>query len=336
MVKLYENVPVQVQFEAPPGEDLLIEPSGRFPVRMTVRASASQYALLKHKLESGSLTIMVEDTQGMESREVLKDRLAQADISDLGISIESTDPPNVSVRAERKVQLTLPIAVVPGDVQLVGSAACDPPQAIVHVPASLAPKLEGAAVEARLGAINNVASLEPNVPQEFDVPLRLGQPMPGTEIVPAHAKVRFTIERRTGRIKLPLVRVAVVALPSVLERFDITLAQENRILRDVTVKGPADAIARIEAGTDQVWAELQFLSGEEMKPGTDRKLPELRLPPNVTLDSSIERVEYRVERRQAAAGPQPPPVVPEMPLVPLPPVPSLDVPAAPGPEALPG
>jgi len=311
-VKLYDNVHAEVHFIAPTGEDMLIQPSGNFPVKMTIRTSASQFTQLKRELdETGPLALTVEDTQGAERVESLRDRLSAM----LGVNIESIDPPSVSVRAERKVELTLPVEIITGDLHLAGSPTSDMVEAMVRVPAGRVELLKGVALEARLNAITNVQSLDPGTYEE-SVRLRLPEqvsPIAGLEIVPTNVSVRFTIEKRTGSVRLPIVRVAVVALPSILERFDIDLPPENRILRDVALRGPADAIARIENDPSQVYAVLEFFQSDDMRLGTDRKLPELRLPPNVTLDSSIERVEYTVTRRQTPpiTPPVPAPVVPE-------------------------
>ncbi len=305
-VKTYE-VPVQVQFVSPPGQDLLIEPSAVVPVRMTIRSSASQYTLLKRMLdEEGPIRIPVEDTQGVERMETLRDRLLSGPIGDLSLTIETTDPASIGLRTEQRVEVTLPIEVVTGDLRLTGAPSFEPSQAVVSAPASLADKVRGMKLRADLSAAGDAGSWEPNVPQEVLVPLTLPEPVANAEVVPNRARVRFTIDRRTTTLTLPRVPLYVSAPPSLLERFDIVVPEESRFVRNVVLKGPADAIARIESGDQQVAAVLVFTSSDELRSPSDRKLPELRLPSNVTVDSPLERVEYQVVRRLATTPANPP------------------------------
>src|SRR5690606_6462795 len=214
-VKIYEGVPAQVQFVAPPGQDLIIEPAGVISVRMSVRASASQYTQLKRLLDDeGPIRLLVEDTQGLERVESIPDRLAADAFADLSVTIISADPATVSLRTQQRVEVTLPVEVVPGDLRLAGAPSFEPTHVTVRVPADAADRVRNQKVQAALSSVSVASNWEPNVAHALSVPLTLPEPVPGTEIAPSQARVRFTIERRPTTVELPLVPLYVTAPPS--------------------------------------------------------------------------------------------------------------------------
>lgn len=317
-VKPYDPMPIGVQFVAPPGQNLVVDPASPQQVTIQVRCATSQYAALERLIRQGPVPLPVEEDPGRPLQVlVLRDRLAASPIGGLGVHIEGVRPETVEVyvEASRDVQMPVsPDALVPPDVQLAVPPMIDPPAATVRMPVSVAREVGDLRLEASLdpATLNGLAE---NVPHDVNVPLRLPQALrdrlrtPGAAtITPSQVRATIAIRKKTDTLKLTSVPILLLGPWSELNRVSIAVESDQRVVsEEVRLTGPADVIDRIRKGEIKVWAELQ-LTADELESGITSKQLHIRVPAGVTVDSPIPQVNFTIApsggaRPPAAAAP---------------------------------
>jgi hypothetical protein len=284
-VQPYNNERLQVKFVAPPGQDLAIDPS-RTEVLASFRASSGKYRAFKDMVGRGAISVEVSDKDNAsEQVVVLKDVLGQTSLVDIGINLLETDPPTKTLRVERIEEVTLPIEVDWGDLELAQPPTKEPLEAVVKLPASLASQAEGQKLVAKLDP-EELKRLAVNVPLTREVPLALPpalQAAKGVTLNGQTVKVTFTIKNQTDTFVPPSIPIHLNAPPPVFDQYSIELDQEQRVLAGVTLTGAANVIETIKSGEVKVWAELR-LRISDVKPGVQSVVPFVVVPPGVTFD----------------------------------------------------
>lgn len=207
------------------------------------------------------------------------------EVQDTGVSIVSCEPKSAELRVVPLEPRTLRlVAELPG-VATQGDVVVDPASVVALLPADLRTTADPtalAAVEPRL-----LDRLEPGQRLSLDATVRLPAALSAAAEVarfePATVRVTFTpkvVERTTTLSAVP-VQVAGIADDFAAHRVDCSPS----VLNDVVVSGPADAIARIEAGLRVV--AFVHLTTDELEAGIASKAVSLwLLPPGV----SVQRV----------------------------------------------
>lgn len=298
-VQLHPNQRLLVEFVAPAGQSLAIDPQDPVEILVSFRASAGEMGLLEEKLRAGPIQIPVGNGTESESNEqtvVLKDALDRSAIGSLGINITDTDPVTETVRAEPLVTRRLPIAEAPTRVQFGTPPKFEPAQVAVTLPRSLAEAAENAKVLARLDTLN-LNEYEANTDVTASVPLELPAPLrsPWTTLGAATAQVTFNIRKLSDSIVLPTVPLRVSADPLLLQEFDVLVAQDGMMLRDVRLSGPSDVIEAIRKNEVRIWAELRP-TREQVERGDTSLTPVLVTPPGIAFEPP-EPVAVTVQRR---------------------------------------
>lgn len=303
VVKRHE-IDLDVRFIAAAGRQLLIQPAEPKRVRIIFRASNSVAANLDRSTRNGGITVEMSDdpTKPDGPRTVyLKERLsAEKPIADLGLNILEVQPADVDVDVQRLVTLNLPVAVVAEGVTL-GGVTTDPLTVAVTLPASQAGRWDKAKVEARPDP-RELAGLPINQPQTINVPLRIPDAMRNSRatLASTSAKVTLTVRRLTESIVLRAVPVLLLSPPAELERQWVKLDDDQTVLRNVSITGPSDVIARIRSEQVRVWAELRLTADDIEKAATKESASGavvINLPPGVAVDAPPLPVRYRVIRK---------------------------------------
>ncbi len=314
-VKPYSPFPLNVQFVATAGQDLLIAPARPQQVWLTVRCATSQYAALEQLAEGGPIELVVSEIPDNPEQIVVlsKKRLDETRLGELGLTIVDVQPPTINVRVERLEPVVIPIApdsIVPDDIQLATPPTIDPPTATMVLPASVAGDLGDVALEARIDA-NRLARLDENVPHELTVPIgvpqRLRERLRGINapITPSTARVTITIRKQTDQYQHNSVPILLLAPWAELQRFDVTLKDNARVLREaVELSGPSDVIEQIKRGELKVIAELR-LTADDLESSITSKPLRFNVPTGVRVESAIPRLSFTISPRSTAPAATP-------------------------------
>jgi hypothetical protein len=310
----WHELEVYPQFVAPAGRDLVIEVNEPPRVTARFRCATSQLAQVQAAFAQGvRLEMHTDEKDGDPIQDVeLASRLtALQAISDLGIVIEETRPATVQVRVESLVSRRVPIAgVVEGDVQLASPAVVDVAEATVRLPASVARLIDDATrIEARINA-TNLESLDVNVQHTLEVPLNLPEALRGpyTVLSPVRANVTFRIRDLREKFVIPIVPVLLAGPPVDLGKYRVALDEDNRVLREVAIVGPSDAIDRIRKRDFTVYA-LLMLNSDELEraaTGAQSKQVIIQVPAGVTVDTTPDAVNFTVTRAEPSPLVAPP------------------------------
>ena len=294
------TVTVNVRFVSPQGQRLLIEPA-MHSVTATVRCATSQLDQVK-KLALEPIPIEVTDIPGRPERNIIVDQLLTVHerVNRLGITIERVDPDTVPLRIERLElrQIAIELATPP-DLELTSPAVFSTQMAEMELPASAVPQVEGIKLQARLDA-NALAGVVPGVLTDREIDVTLPPSMaalPHVGYLPRRVKVSFTVKKKEDEFVVSLVPVLLNIAPNLAKQYNVEVDQENLLLRDIKVKGPSDVIARIKAGTVKIEA-LVRLEPEELERKIPSKLPDLRLPAGVTVESVLPLIKLTVSKRE--------------------------------------
>ncbi len=294
------TVTLTVRFTAPQGQRLLIEPEMQ-SVNVAVRCATSQLDQVKN-LALEPIPISVTDVPGRPDRSIIIDQqlAVHERINRLGITIERVDPDTIPVRVERIETRVVPIELAtPADLEMTTPAVFTPTSVTMELPAGVASIVDGIKLQARLDA-NALAGVVPGVLTDRTIEVTLPPSMaalPSVTYSPRQVSVSFTVKKKEDEFVIGLVPVLLNIAPNLAKQYSVDVDQENLLLRDVKVKGPSDVIARIRGGTLKLEAFLK-MEPEDLERRVPSKLPELRLPPGVTVESTLPLVKLTITRRE--------------------------------------
>jgi len=299
-VKLHEALQFNIRLIAPPGQQLLISPATKRRVRVTVRCATSQYAQLQ-RMQARPITFTVtEDPNTPEQTLILRDKLNDSPIGDLGVNIVDIDPRTLDLHIERIEEVAIPIAtdsIVPADIQLATAPTVTPSKATVGLPVSIANQLGDMKLEVRL-APETIAHLDENVPHELSTPITLPDILQNRlrgytpSIKPAAAMVTLTIRKQSDAFSLTGVPILLSAPWAELNRFSVQMEDNQRVLSEnVQLSGPSDVIDKIRKGGIKIWADLR-LTADELESGITSKPLHISVPPGVRVESTIPHANF--------------------------------------------
>lgn len=221
-----------------------------------------------------------------------------------GVTIVSSEPKFTELRIVPLEPRTLRLVPELPGVATQGDVVVDPPTVSALLPSDLRTAADPTAialVDPRL-----LDRLEPGQRTSLDATVRLPAALSGAaeiaKLDPATVRVTFTpkvVERATTLSAVP-VQVAGIADDFAAHRVDCVPS----VLNDVVVSGPAEAIARIEAGLRVV--AFVHLTTDELEAGvTSKQVSIWLLPPGVVVQRVGESVggQPQVELKVSAANP---------------------------------
>ncbi len=175
-------------------------------------------------------------------------------LADLGVSLDSVEPVSINVRIDQLVEKNVDVVFRPEGVQIdSASLKIDPPQVVLVLPQSLVEQYSSAQdvfkLEATVPQVD-LPKLPPGVKQTVNAQLAIPQVLQSeyTQLKTNTVDVTFTIASQTESHVLGVVPVWLLAPPSELQRYQVTLAEDSRVLNDVTVTGPRQLVDQLRAG----------------------------------------------------------------------------------------
>jgi hypothetical protein len=311
-VKLYNNEPVAVQFVAPEGQQLAVEPAEPIRVLASFRGSSGQFQQFYEIVRSGPLEVPVNTDParlGTPQFPIVTQLLDQTALGRLGISGLTTDPQTVEVLVRELQTVRLPVEVDVRGVELVRPATVEPSEVRLTLPADQAQAAVGRRATVRL----TPSELDPFPPGEphsvqGTIELPLGLDSPWTRIEPRTVLVQFEKNPRvqTRTVTLDSVNVYINVPGGAFEFFSVRLPAERRV-PTVRVSGPADLIERIQPSGPAANGPAERLVWAEVRPTTQR-LREIAAadgpvleplhfvyPEGLTVDSAVTQVPLAVE-----------------------------------------
>lgn len=296
----------EITFVGPQGKALILTPQQADPsFTITIRSNVNKREEAKRLLEAGPIEIdVVEDPDQpsvMRNVDLLERLRNNPEFLNAGITISDVRPQSMAVEVERLQDVTLPIRVDTGDIELASPPTLDVTEAVVRVRAKFADTLAGESLLASPDP-TRLRTLNVNEPHTFGpVPLT----MPATyahrveAIEPANVRVTLTIRSQTDRLTLERVTVMTILPASQVGRFNIQLDDRNRFLRNIEISGPTDIINRIRNKEVTVDAVLRF-SIEDLETNADRESITwpvyIEPPPNVTVINPPPSLTFKITK----------------------------------------
>jgi len=293
-----------VQFVAAQDQPLLISPPTQ-NVTATVRCATSQLDQIRSDAAETPIRIEVNNVPGQPEQTIDLDRefAVHSRVNRLGITIERVEPVSAPLRVEKLETRSVSIRLVtPPDLELAGPATLEPQVGQITLPASQLVNIEGVLELIAPLDQNALAGVVPGVPTDRDniavtLPPAMAS-MPDARFGPQKVKITFTVKKKEDEFVIGLVPVVLNIAPNLARQYDVTVDQENLLLRDIKIKGPSDMIARIKSGQFRVEALLR-LDPEDLEKKLPSKLPELRLPAGVTPVSTLPLVKLTITKRES-------------------------------------
>jgi len=270
---------------------------GEDVVRASVqlRGSSTQISAFQARLGGQPLQLPVEANDLPEDRNritldlaslLANARLDATDptsptINSLGLNVIASEPGRINVGYDRLVTRTAPVRFAPQQVQIAPTYKVEPGNVRITLPRSALELIGGSEDALYLEAViepERLRAIPEGVTQTMSATLDESNLADvggiDTRRIQLHRQsvdVTFTIARQKDTAMVKLVPVWVVAPPSELQRFAVTLADESRVLRDVSVTGPRDLVQRLRDNPGDVRVVARFeLTGEALERGIDR------------------------------------------------------------------
>ncbi len=291
---------INVRFISPTGQNLVINPDTQ-SVNLTIRCATSQLARVK-ELSAEPLEIEVTESDPMPL--VLANKItSHPRVSRLGVTIDRLDPETVPLTVETIEAISMKIELqTPADLELTAPPTFDQEQISVTLPSGHAAQAAEFKLIAKLDA-TALTGVVPGVPQQREVDVSLPPAMAQWNNVnfgPRKVQVTFTVKKKEDELLLPVVPVYLYIQPQANREYDIKIEADQLVINDVKLRGPSDAIERIRSKLFKVEAALR-LEPADLEQLVKSKLPELKLPPGVALESAAPSIKMTITRRDTTA-----------------------------------
>jgi len=222
-----------------------------------------------------------------------------------GVTIAQATPETLEVEVVAMETRELPVRVLVTGAETEGPVTADPAVVAVRLPAG-AELGDDAHLEAKVST-ERLRGLSPGRAERIGaVALELPDSirgLAGVSMTPAQVEVVLTLRSRTASVTLPSVPVHVqIALVESADWLVTPVDRDDTYLRDVTVTGPSEDIARVESGelrvTGRVVLGLDELERAAAGDGVIEKDVEFaEVPTPLRFDAESLQVRLKVERR---------------------------------------
>jgi len=304
---------IDIQFVAPTGRELLIDPVRMQRVEVEIRGPTSQLGELNQLRERGPIKLELVDYPDSDDREQkvdLYDRLsAYLAEATPGVTITDIKTADPKVRVEPYQSVTLPIeAVIEADVVLKAPPTVYPAEATLKMPASMIADIDTDTARI-LARLDKARLADPEmIDQERTWSVRLEPPIDGdgVTITPASVDVTFTITQTSATFLLPTIPVLLTKPLKAEGEYEVIYlgGEDDLPLRNIEIEGPTAVIDQIKKGELKVWAELS-LTNDKLAKAIDTDtlgVLTIRTPPGVNVVEQPSSINYKVKliRKQQA------------------------------------
>jgi hypothetical protein len=224
-----------------------------------------------------------------------------------GVSIVRCDPESVRIGVDELTRVQVPVQVLTPGVLVEGTATSKPAQVSLRAPRAALDKADRAYLFATAEVDQARASgLAPGRNETLaQVPVRAPAWMrdnPFVTVEPAQVDVSLMIRSRTAELTIASVPVALMIAPIEVNNWLVDVPAEDRVLKDVRLTGPSEAIEQVRRDEKRVRAVVA-LSFEELERGVPGKDAEITgLPAGVEARVEDRFVRLTITRRTPAGA----------------------------------
>ena len=259
-----------------------------FQMRGPKRAIDAMAARFREPLEIQIGTLGIPADPGVHEIDLLLVGQLLAEQADLPVTFLSADPKAVPIVIKSLVTRSMAVQVIlPDGVRTAGGVNVAPSEAAITLPESLA-NLPDLSIDATVSD-QDLANLTPGRLHEIEVLLSLPPSLlEHTEevtITPRKVVIGIKLVSTESTYLVPSIPVQVAGPPADLDQYLVIIDPAAAFLRDVTLRGPADAIASIADGKVSVIAFLHLTSDDLAQSITEKAVSMWQLPPGVTVSS---------------------------------------------------
>jgi hypothetical protein len=223
------------------------------PVSATIQASRGDLPEIAEWIrnnETIDIEVRTPSTDSEDQPIDVREALNQSALADVNAFVKEVSPANVSVRVQKLQDVPMAIRIEPGDLELSDKAdeapIADPDVVVVTMPADLAELVRDQKLEliARLDQDELDEDTAQNASVDLDLPLEL-QNGPFVSLAQKSVRVKFIVRKINAETTLPRVQVRLLVSDDITGN-QIRIDESQRFIK-VTLRGPSNAIARIEA-----------------------------------------------------------------------------------------
>ena len=282
---------------------------------VTVELEGSRFSLQRaRELDRIRLIQDIELPSDSGSHQVnLVDALMKHELLlDTGVRVHSAKPKSIELTIDKLVTVTASIRPVLPQLETEGPIEVKPTEAEVTLPSRLRESLgNDLVVEARVSQAR-LDELEPGEERKLlaglHLPATTGDFGPVT-IKPNSATITLTVRSRIRETTLPTVRVQIGGPPEDQLEYIVEIDEQDKQLRDVTIRADAALISQIERRDVKVVALLHLTTSDkdqriESKPiSCFMAVPDVGLPTIVQAEvagsARLPIIHFRVIERQS-------------------------------------
>lgn len=303
-----EKFTVELTLQPPQGSDLAIDVAGRrgasAKVEVVLEAAAVKLEEAERSLR-GVVTLVPGDAAvprapGEHALDLLTVLKAEPEFDALGVNLVRVEPARLEIVIDEMTTRELPVQVQAPGVELQASPIVRPPTAKVRLSTRDEAKLPpGSVVVATIppSRLENLTQGQSHTLQAIPLSLPAGLESTRASVLPASADVQLMVRMRTSDVIISRVPVQVRLPPSELARWNITIADEDRILTDVRVSGPADLVQQVENRLIPIIATLT-LTYEDLERGvTSKDVTFSDVPSSLNFGVANKTIRVRITRR---------------------------------------
>lgn len=236
----------------------------------------------------------------------LKDVLNQSPLADINAFVKETSPETVAVRVQQLRTVDMGIRIQQGDLELSEEAPpiIVPDKVAVTMPANLAQQVSEQSIKlvARLDLLDK-ETLEQDTQNvetvELDLPPEL-QNQPHVTLSRPRAEASFLVRKNTTEYTLERVQVRLRITDDITGLYRIQIDPSSQRILRVKLRGPNEAIKRIENDPSLVRASILIKMEDLTNSTNNRTAPlDIFLPEGVTiisLEPNLTTVTYTAEK----------------------------------------
>lgn len=219
------------------------------------------------------------------------------------VTVVRADPASVRVRIDQLVTRELKVVVDAPGAELDGQAEANPATVKVLLPEADAKRLDETSVAIARVSPETLVRLVPGRHETVsNVALEPPAAVAGsrTRLNPSRVEVGLTLKSRTATYTLASVPVYILVAAVEYERWDISVAPDDRFLTDVKVSGPSELVDQVRRGEIKVTAKVE-LSFDELERGiSSKEVSFSQMPTPLLFKADNMRVRLIIRKREGA------------------------------------
>lgn len=287
-----------------PSEDMVVSDASATAVHVQFTGAKSAISRLQARL-SGKLRVTLPPLEPGKQTLPLQDLLPKSEqLGDASVNIASIDPPTLTLTLTRRVPRYGELIWKPEGVRLQDGFKAEPSKVRITLPEDkLSDVMIDGKVVLELRSREDIQSFQPNKERKVQADVLLPPSLannPNVRVEPAEVTLSFIIEKKEERYTPPSVPVFITWPPGEPKSFTVELNEEDQLLKDVKVTGPADLVAQVRSGTIPIRAQVVFDHDALVKGGQRGESPYpiqfVDVPTALSVESPKTSVRVTIKR----------------------------------------